>query len=795
MSTQLQDLIKFNVERDARLNIAYEGESNRTIIEFEGWEMHDPANALLLIWNGAFDRYIPIINNRMLVTAKLASEAGEAVCCLEERNSEQEFVAKSSTFTVKVLPSPKASEEVEVIDDRLELVYEEYNKKYQEMVALESEIQTNDSERQSQFEAVKESIEDIRADLQQKVEEGYFNGKDGISPTATVTKSGKTTTITITDKNGTTTAQVQDGADGNDYVITEADKREIAGMVEPYNDGPIREEIAELDEAVGSKAEQSEVNEIREDVSRVSESLNQKADKSELDETSAKLDALWKLNQGQTYDFYEDTNDAYEVAIPSGAKWMDLKKIGGNSVVWNQLCGDNYTIENGATATKNGNEFIFSNTVDTASIAYTVPVITGNKYFVAISIFDNYVFQFSMGTTLVAKSTSGLWTKNEGILTPISNRNYVYIYPNITVNPKVTNAHLKDISIINLTQMFGAGNEPTSVDDERIKHIEEYALAHPEYNEGEIISSQTDEVVVRGSNLLDVTDFSLYPYGQAPSKIFGFSTQKIGNKINISGTSTNTVGGLRARWYSIPPEKYNADLTYGAMYDGNVIVASQIERTANSYNVILDLKKKVETGEYYYFDIYPMAFKTPPTAYKPYHEPLIISTNFPVLRSAGNVYDYIDFDRSVIVRRVGVVDLGTIRWSIYNGDFFTNDFSQPPMPKFLNAICSKYPNYKGNRGSAPDKSFAYWNDSQMSQLGIKDSDYTDATTFRTSLNGVMLYYELATPTYEPITLKEPYEDIEVEGGGSITYVSNLDAEGLHVPVTSTNEYIRKLNEV
>ena len=65
---------------------------------------------------------------------------------------------------------------------------------------------------------------------------GEFDGKDGedgYSPTATVTKSGKTATITITDKNGTTTETVSDGEDGapgtTDY--TELDnKPSIAGV-------------------------------------------------------------------------------------------------------------------------------------------------------------------------------------------------------------------------------------------------------------------------------------------------------------------------------------------------------------------------------------------------------------------------------------------------------------------------------------------------------------------------------------------------------------------------------------
>ena len=62
------------------------------------------------------------------------------------------------------------------------------------------------------------------------------DGVDGVSPAATVSKSGSVATISITDKNGTTTATVSDGVKGDkgdpgdDYVLTQADKEEIAQM-------------------------------------------------------------------------------------------------------------------------------------------------------------------------------------------------------------------------------------------------------------------------------------------------------------------------------------------------------------------------------------------------------------------------------------------------------------------------------------------------------------------------------------------------------------------------------------
>ena len=56
-------------------------------------------------------------------------------------------------------------------------------------------------------------------------------GADGFSPTATVTQTQSGATVSITDKNGTTTANISNGADGQDYVLTTQDKTDIANIV------------------------------------------------------------------------------------------------------------------------------------------------------------------------------------------------------------------------------------------------------------------------------------------------------------------------------------------------------------------------------------------------------------------------------------------------------------------------------------------------------------------------------------------------------------------------------------
>lgn len=60
---------------------------------------------------------------------------------------------------------------------------------------------------------------------------GHVVGDDGYSPTATVTQTQNGATVSITDKNGTTTANISNGVNGSDYILTDQDKSDIADLV------------------------------------------------------------------------------------------------------------------------------------------------------------------------------------------------------------------------------------------------------------------------------------------------------------------------------------------------------------------------------------------------------------------------------------------------------------------------------------------------------------------------------------------------------------------------------------
>ena len=90
--------------------------------------------------------------------------------------------------------------------------------------------------------------------------------------------------------------------------------------------------------ATTEQAQQIEQN--KKDVASLKEDMTSKANKTALAKTDRKLDALWKLNQGISYEFQTDGAEAYQKTVPSGAKMVSIKSIGGKTTIWNQLISD-----------------------------------------------------------------------------------------------------------------------------------------------------------------------------------------------------------------------------------------------------------------------------------------------------------------------------------------------------------------------------------------------------------------------------------------------------------------------
>lgn len=135
------------------------------------------------------------------------------------------------------------------------------------------------------------------------------------------------------------------------------------------------------------------------------------------------------------------------------------------------------------------------------------------------------------------------------------------------------------------------------------------------------------------------------------------------------------------------------------------------------------------------------------------------------------------------------VDLGTLWWS----SGFSGFISPSLKNVIVNASSNVYsPNiisseYKTTPfANRPDKSISLvWNAdpayAYINYLAVKDSTYSDATTFKQAMDGVQLCYELA----EPITIKIPHSELRSILGQNVVFSDSGDVEVVYCVDTKT----------
>lgn len=150
------------------------------------------------------------------------------------------------------------------------------------------------------------------------------------------------------------------------------------------------------------------------------------------------------------------------------------------------------------------------------------------------------------------------------------------------------------------------------------------------------------------------------------------------------------------------------------------------------------------------------------TDYVPFVADEKIPITFPV--EAGTVYGgYVDVVTGKLVVDKVIVDLGVLTWTYdsTNAYFYTNSIAsalKAMSARTMPLLCSKYVCVSDGRAfsDVPDKTIYNTIVNNVRCIGIKDSAYTDAATFKTAMNGVMMVYPLAAPVeydLDPVTVK------------------------------------------
>ena len=458
------------------------------------------------------------------------------------------------------------------------------------------------------------------------------------------------------------------------YMISEYAKTEADANKAIQNANAVAQEIIGKVEQIDQNTQR--IDELKGDIAK-----NVLSDKV----LKRRVDAIWKLNEGISYRFETNFDAGYRKDIPSGAKLASVKQIGGKTIVWNQIIKQNafpiVAERNGITVENNGDGSITINGTATGDAlinsALKNEVKCDHKYIIlgdsgdcCFNVYDSTAiggYGIDAPYIFTSKATKELTLERIYVKQGVSANN-VKIYP----------------MLIDLTLMFGAGNEPSSVEEIKSMFPDDY---YP-YDAGTLMSAPVNEIVSEDNS-------------------------------------------------------------------GNVLQSAQVP------DAVLNLDG--------YGD------------------------------SAGDVYNYVDWEKKQYVQRVGkvVLDSFTSAWgSVTHGDavYWTGGNFDHNVKMISNNFV--YSNL--SVAAAPVYSFGFESGAGVTKYFILPSTITSLQEANEwlKLNETIIYYELAEPVIIDISdlIPEDFNPIEVEAGGSLTF-KNSNGESYRVPIPNEVEYAVKLSEV
>lgn len=212
-------------------------------------------------------------------------------------------------------------------------------------------------------------------------------------------------------------------------------------------------------------------------------------------ELQRRVNALYSIGQGITHQFETDSGTAYAKTVPTGAKLMSIKSVGGRSITFNQMYKKFDYVSGGILNCK--------------------PIFKSHKYLLRVdySVSENtkvYLYfrdaKYTAETNRqIVKNVAAGSGKISWITSPLgehSDGGDFGVFRMVTDSDgsqKLDTSPFSNHEIFDLTTMFGSRNEPSTVED----FLKFFPADYYPYNAGEIISAGTEEVVEQGKNLWD----------------------------------------------------------------------------------------------------------------------------------------------------------------------------------------------------------------------------------------------------------------------------------------------------
>lgn len=270
--------------------------------------------------------------------------------------------------------------------------------------------------------------------------------------------------------------------------------------------------VQQLDEALG-------VSQLKEDLV-----ANTKEDA----KTKRSLSALWALNNGISYRFETDSEKAYKKQIPSGAKLGSVNKVGGKTIVMNQLIDPSRRDAEKIEFDELTKHFKYDNWSDIGSkyICRNINLIKGHKYYIYATDKVRYAIVYFYGEgmkEILAKDTDAETVIKKVLIATGSGINNLY-FNRYKANSENVSYFDGSINLIDLTKMFGSGNEPSTPEEFEAMLPNDY---YP-YNEGELMSMSVNDVVYtdtssnQNSHQITQSILSLDGYGWSAGTAYNY---------------------------------------------------------------------------------------------------------------------------------------------------------------------------------------------------------------------------------------------------------------------------------
>ena len=392
-------------------------------------------------------------------------------------------------------------------------------------------------------------------------------------------------------------------------------------------------------------------------------------------------------SEAESVEFYTRTTT-------EDATVATIQKIYGNTIKWNQLLvNGNFDGLTGWTAYMSATATVSNNVVtvtksDSSSglggILYTATTgNTSHKYYIAgslctntsgVSIFLGFqTTSYTVGGNSYLEGTTSSFQRLSMVTSPKNSTDKITIRVGTGAAAVGSSGQAKELICVDLTDLYGSGNEPTAA---------QFEAQYPE------------------------PYYAYYPLNL--SSLRATSIQAKDSNSNVIGSSTLNITSLTGK----------------------------LNGTGSSVAIFSDA----------------------------------VSSGMKLNRA---VYDECTSTRAI--KRVKAVDLGTLSWTYRAADqystvpLFRGTLGGDRKRNSSNFTCALYTTVD-SRGdlATSDKTISVWNTSS-DYICIRDDSYSYAPTFKSAMDGVLLYYEITTP--EEYILDNPIQsEYQVVTGGTESIV-------------------------